>query len=259
MLYFPTSSFEPFNAKLSNFDCSDSLLSAKMDCYSFKRNKKDRKLVTAVDKRVQSTVGDSDSLYTITPLGNMKIHENRQKLANLILLLNLAFPDFSFDDLTPQHFQRHTSPVQVLKAIANQIIEYIPNFNHQKLLYEPLKNVVNLSQCEIFSFLPEEEDNIFEGSIWCINYVFYARKQKRLVFIRCQLDPKPTETTFSDFDTEPIESFKGSLTESKLTLITPINSDSDDDGAFSFSQSNQVSDDEDDTITSSTFEPLPFV
>lgn len=53
-------------------------------------------------------------------------------------------------------------------------------------LWNALADIIKLSECEVFSYLPDMESDPFsEGNIWSFNYFFVNKQLKRIVYLTC--------------------------------------------------------------------------
>jgi len=53
-------------------------------------------------------------------------------------------------------------------------------------LWLSIEEVVHLSECEIYSYVPNMEDDPFsQGNLWTFNYFFFNRGLKRIIYFTC--------------------------------------------------------------------------
>jgi hypothetical protein len=46
--------------------------------------------------------------------------------------------------------------------------------------------VVELKSCEIYSYVPDmEEDPFSDGALWSFNYFFFNKELKRIIYFTC--------------------------------------------------------------------------
>lgn len=108
----------------------------KLEAYSCKNIKRDKKLF----RTLESAYNDERDLLTshsppnfdgsnimdsggeMTPFGPIDKHASRKTLYLLIATLNIAFPDYEFSDVKPQHFNKEQSGASVLNALSTTLI-----------------------------------------------------------------------------------------------------------------------------------------
>eukprot|EP00622_Pseudochattonella_farcimen_P006055 FR741797.1.p1 GENE.FR741797.1~~FR741797.1.p1 ORF type:complete len:130 (+),score=24.64 FR741797.1:1-390(+) len=53
-------------------------------------------------------------------------------------------------------------------------------------LWMSIEEVVKLKDCEIYSYVPDmEEDPFSEGNLWTFNYLFFNKTLKRILYFTC--------------------------------------------------------------------------
>lgn len=108
----------------------------RLEAYSCKNIKRDKKLF----RTLESAYNDERDLITshsppsidgsnimetggeMTPFGPIDKHASRKTLYLLIATLNIAFPDYEFSDVKPQHFNKEQSGAAVLNALSTTLI-----------------------------------------------------------------------------------------------------------------------------------------
>jgi len=103
----------------------------RMEAYSCKNIKRDKKLFKSLEHAYQDEVSNSPPLPSwlalsreseMTPFGPIDDHASRKTLYLLIATLNIAFPDYEFSDVRPSHFNKEESGASVLNALSNTIV-----------------------------------------------------------------------------------------------------------------------------------------
>ncbi|KAF8659042.1 hypothetical protein AX16_001915 [Volvariella volvacea WC 439] len=103
----------------------------RMEAYSCKNIKRDKKLFKALEHAYQDEISNSPPLPSwlaleqeaeMTPFGPIDKHASRKTLYLLIATLNIAFPDHEFSDVRPSHFNKEESGASVLNALSNTLI-----------------------------------------------------------------------------------------------------------------------------------------
>lgn len=103
----------------------------RMEVYSCKNIKRDKKLFKTLESAYKDEVSNSPPLPSwlnldqeaeMTPFGPIDKHASRKTLYLLIATLNIAFPDYEFSDVRPSHFVKEKSGASVLNALSNTLV-----------------------------------------------------------------------------------------------------------------------------------------
>lgn len=103
----------------------------RMEAYSCKNIKRDKKLFKTLENAYQEDVSNSPPLPSwlaldreaeMTPFGPIDKHASRKTLYLLIATLNIAFPDYEFSDVRPSQFAKEESGAGVLNALSNTLV-----------------------------------------------------------------------------------------------------------------------------------------
>jgi Maf1 regulator len=103
----------------------------RMEAYSCKNIKRDKKLFKTLESAYQEDVSNSPPLPSwlaldreaeMTPFGPIDRHASRKTLYLLIATLNVAFPDHEFSDVRPSHFVKEEDGANILNALSNTLI-----------------------------------------------------------------------------------------------------------------------------------------
>ena len=102
----------------------------RMEAYSCKNIKRDKKLFKSLEHAYQDEISNSPPVPSwlalereaeSTPFGTMDKHSSRKTLYLLIATLNVAFPDHDFSDVRPHQFCKEESGASVLNALSNTL------------------------------------------------------------------------------------------------------------------------------------------
>jgi hypothetical protein len=102
-----------------------------MEAYSCKNIKRDKKLFKTLEDAYKDEVSHSPPLPSwlaldqeaeMTPFGPIDKHASRKTLYLLIATLNIAFPDYDFTDVRPNHFVKEKSGAGVLNSLSNTLV-----------------------------------------------------------------------------------------------------------------------------------------
>mmetsp|Transcript_4761 Transcript_4761/g.7072 ORF Transcript_4761/g.7072 Transcript_4761/m.7072 type:complete len:113 (-) Transcript_4761:237-575(-) len=56
----------------------------------------------------------------------------------------------------------------------------------RKKFWTSLDSIINLKKCNIYSFIPDDEAEVFGvGNIWTLNYFFVNKSAKRICLLTC--------------------------------------------------------------------------
>lgn len=97
-------------------------------------------------------------------------------MTDLILTLNLSFPDYDFSSVKADDFKRLSSPHVAIQHINERLSEFAltsttakkmkqnsnkqkPNSNFLSELWKTIDNVIFIDDCIVFSYVRPEEDN----------------------------------------------------------------------------------------------------
>lgn len=103
----------------------------RLEAYSCKNIKRDKRLFKALETAYQEDVSNSPPLPSwlaldkeadMTPFGPIDKHASRKILYLLISTLNIAFPDHDFTDVRPSHFVKEETGAGVLNALSNTLV-----------------------------------------------------------------------------------------------------------------------------------------
>ncbi|KAF8962712.1 Maf1 regulator-domain-containing protein [Flammula alnicola] len=103
----------------------------RMEAYSCKNIKRDKKLFKTLETAYQDDVSHSPPLPSwlaldreaeMTPFGPIDKQASRKTLFLLIATLNVAFPDHEFSDVRPSHFVKEEDGANILNALSNTLI-----------------------------------------------------------------------------------------------------------------------------------------
>ena len=114
----------------------------------------------------------------LSPFGPMSQSTSRKTFYYLIATLNVAFPDYDFSQITPNHFQRIPSLLLAINAINTTLINLGKSDLVQRLgIWDRINQFMELDECEIYSFIPDDDSNPYSGAIWAYNFFFFNKKQ----------------------------------------------------------------------------------
>ncbi|KAI9022727.1 Maf1 regulator-domain-containing protein [Phycomyces nitens] len=139
----------------------EAILTGRIEAYSCKSAGSDKKLFKQIESKYNvdlsgGSISPDDYLHTIvSPFGRLDESTPRKTFFYLLATLNAAFPEHDFGDVRPDQFSKQPSPDMVINSV-------------NTTLYNP--------------DIEDDPMNDEEGYLWSINYFFFNRKLKRMVF-----------------------------------------------------------------------------
>lgn len=148
----------------------------------------------------------------LTPLGDLRDLSTRRLMTDLILTLNMSFPDYDFSAVQPHDFQPVALP-EVMQAVYAQLSPFLCNGNESDAISDPtslasvgntledgshpapqslffvelwsaLDELMELKECEIYLWNNADMSGE-ELWLWSFNYFFVNKTLKRIVFFTC--------------------------------------------------------------------------
>jgi hypothetical protein len=104
----------------------------------------------------------------------------------LISTLNASFPDYDFSSASPDSFvvQEMNSVVQKVNSFLAELTTVNSTFLQE--MWQDISTVMDLKNCEIFSYVPDmEEDPFSDGVLWSFNFFFFNKELKRILYFTC--------------------------------------------------------------------------
>jgi hypothetical protein len=133
-------------------------------------------------------LASSPSALGSSPLGALSESSTRRLLIDLISTMNASFPDHDFSALRPEQFCRELHVNQVMTSVNRHLAPLSETYNSSFLddLWLSIEDVVKLRECEVYSYVPDMEDDPFsQGNLWSFNYFFFNRTLKRIIYFTC--------------------------------------------------------------------------
>lgn len=212
MKFLEQPQLEMLTSFLSNREVGDSILHGRIEAFSCKRAGEDKKLSKMLEQQYTEEVACSPtSAISTSPLGPLSDAGTRRLLIDLISTMNASFPDHDFSSLRPEQFCREHHISLVQNRINLHLAELSEAYNSSFLqeLWSAIDDVVRLGECEVYSYVPDmEEDPFSEGNLWTFNYFFFNRNLKRILFFTCiacskyLAAPSPMHGTGTESDAE---------------------------------------------------------
>ncbi|KAG0764548.1 hypothetical protein G6F57_005070 [Rhizopus arrhizus] len=175
MKFLEVNSLELINTAF-RWETSECVLTGRVEAYSCKSAGTDKKLFKTLEHRYNTLAPGSispDDLQVISPFGRLTESTPRKTFFYLLATLNAAFPDNDFEDVRPEQFMKMPS------------VEMVMNSVNTTLLWDVLDEIVQFNECDVYTYNSDVDDdpmNEEEGYLWSLNYFFFNRKLKRMIF-----------------------------------------------------------------------------
>lgn len=203
MEYIQNSEFEQLSVLLTNLAIGSYNINGKIEAFSSsiknERSQKQQLQQKANDDTIQDfepirrqrshSVGNYNTRkYTrrrASSLGDLSEPTSRILFMDFINALNEAFPDYDFGYSKLHQFKDQDPPV-VMSMVNNYLAEITVSHNaFLEKLWNSIDEIVNLRQCEIFSYYPDNHDDDRYVNIWEFHYFFFNKNSNRLCYFTC--------------------------------------------------------------------------
>ncbi|KAG0172802.1 RNA polymerase III-inhibiting protein maf1 [Apophysomyces sp. BC1034] len=172
------------------WETAECVLTGRVEAYSCKSAGSDKKLFRQLENRynvdllMPGSISPDDP-QIISPFGRLDEATPRRTFFYLLATLNASFPEHDFADIRPDQFTKLPSLDLVMNSV-NTTLFNLGNdviVNHYRL-WDILDELVELHDCDVYSYNPDIDDDPMneEGYLWSMNYFFFNRKLKRMVF-----------------------------------------------------------------------------
>lgn len=123
-----------------------------------------------------------------SPFGPLDQPSARKTFAYLIATLNASHPDYDFSFvLRPTDFRREKSLRRVINVFNTTLLNIGVNVNTSlPRLWETIDAEMELKNCYIFSYAPQDAENDpygEDGLIWSNIYFFFNKNRKRVCYL----------------------------------------------------------------------------
>ncbi|SOV74177.1 repressor of RNA polymerase III transcription MAF1, putative [Plasmodium sp. gorilla clade G3] len=120
--------------------------------------------------------------------------EKKIILTNIINILNYVFPDYEFKYLNNSNYKYIKNINSVIDNINYNLFYIIENIyrGFNKKIWKILKELIDFKYCDVYTYLNDTDNDPYvdKESISSFNYFFFAKKNKRILFISCITKPK---------------------------------------------------------------------
>ncbi|GLJ49058.1 hypothetical protein SUGI_1034950 [Cryptomeria japonica] len=183
------------NAFLNNVNLGECILKGSLEAYSCKAAGNDRKLSRSLEQEVLDYLVQYPDNNSSSPVGPLCNTASRRTLIHLILTMNHIYPDYDFSIVQAHNFSKECGLNVVKQKIENYLIESEKVWTMENggdtpfldSIWKAIDEVIDLSNCEVYSYMPEIEGDPFleRGAVWSFNFFFYNKKLKRILSFSC--------------------------------------------------------------------------
>ncbi|KAI8997191.1 Maf1 regulator-domain-containing protein [Pilobolus umbonatus] len=193
------------------WETAECILTGRVEAYSCKSAGHDKKLFKTLENRYNADLLAPGSISpeevnVISPFGRLTESTPRKTFFYLLATLNAAFPDNDFEDVRPDQFIKLPSVDLVINSVNTTLFNLGNDLIVNKYrLWDVLDEIVQLNECDVYTYNPDVDDdpmNEEEGFLWSMNYFFFNRKLKRMVFFSTKSESMNAPTSDNDEDGE---------------------------------------------------------
>ncbi|ORZ00990.1 Maf1 regulator-domain-containing protein [Syncephalastrum racemosum] len=238
MKFLEIPSLETLNTNF-RWETEDCVLTGRVEAYSCKSAGSDKKLFKQLEHKYTGQEALSagsispDDFHIISPFGRLDEAAPRKTFFYLLATLNAAFPDYDFSDSRPDQFSKQASLDLVINSVNTSLFnlgnDFIVNRYRQvdknaevidvliefsillqlNSLWEVLDDLIELKDCDVYTYNPDPDNDPMneDGYLWSMNYFFFNRRLKRMVFFSVKnqsmntaSDNEPEDEIFDDDD-----------------------------------------------------------
>ncbi|KAL1531919.1 repressor of RNA polymerase III transcription MAF1 [Salvia divinorum] len=168
-------------------------IKGSLDAYSCKHAGTDKKLSLSLENELLDHLGKSLDTESSSPDEYLIRRSSRKTLIYLLLTLHQMYPDCYFSAARTHEFFTEESWDSFKQIFDVYMLEASQEWSREnegdslpETLHKALDEVVKVSECEIYSYNPNSDEDPFleGGAIWSYNFFFYNKKLKRVVSFR---------------------------------------------------------------------------
>jgi|EP00670_Eutreptiella_braarudii_P009954 hypothetical protein len=221
------------NSLLDEADSGDCVLSTRLECYTCRGTRTDKRLSHQIETRLTEEaqfqwacspdLGPAEPLELVTSLSldsspgldashlthGLGKSNPLRTYTHLVLCLNHCYNhEFDFSCIPSEDFQQDESLSSIKSDINSILVKFSSETKSFPQLEEEFWNAVNdtisTPECEFYIYKPEEgEDPIQEleqAALWSKHFFFYNKKLKKVLLLRCWAQSKSMSR--GDYDGE---------------------------------------------------------
>eukprot|EP00474_Spongospora_subterranea_P009908 CRZ10366.1 hypothetical protein [Spongospora subterranea] len=182
MKFLDVPELEDINERLNCLDLGDRILNARLEAYTCRPYKEDKKLLSEISRKYNDDgVGRGQCN---SPLGSMKLPSTRKLFSQLISVMNQSFIDYDFRDASPDNFK----PVSLSEAsrainmhVLDPVEKEVPGLKAS--FWHTVDEFMDLNAADVYRYESNLDLDVFtKGKLFSCNFFFINRKKSRLVF-----------------------------------------------------------------------------
>lgn len=208
------------NLILERVDVNDRFIEAKIELFEYTEKLKKKKRVGRTEIGsgigIESGSGRVSTVATTVAVGTKKHVTNiigkkcaKHILINIINILNYVFPDYEFKHLKNTNYQYIKNINKAFDNINYNLFYLIEKLykGFNRKIWKLLKELIDFKHCDVYTYLNNTDYDPYVdiNSISSFNYFFFAKKNKRILFISCITKPKYKTYNDDDFNNVYIE------------------------------------------------------
>lgn len=168
--------------------------------------------------------------YSNSALGDFQETCTRRLMTDLILTMNISFPDYDFSNVKPSHFVKMPNSNSAINRTNEKLSELAATTavgnNFLSELWNAINDVIDFSETDVYSYVPpnkyddgdplsfltntlSEADGTNVVPLWTFNFFFINKSLKRILLFTCvQTMRNDIEATASGDELERGVSFR---------------------------------------------------
>lgn len=132
-------------------------------------------------------------------LGDLDEVSTQLLLVNLIEALNEFFPDYDFHSTKPEQFVIQDAAT-CMRAV-NKHLSFVKDldclFLHK--MWASINDAVDIRKAEIFSYVPDMNDDPFsDGILWSFNFFIFNKERGRICYFTCIAKRNETDESYDE-------------------------------------------------------------
>eukprot|EP01096_Ripella_sp_DP13-Kostka_P017042 TRINITY_DN8590_c0_g1_i1.p1 TRINITY_DN8590_c0_g1~~TRINITY_DN8590_c0_g1_i1.p1 ORF type:complete len:260 (+),score=97.78 TRINITY_DN8590_c0_g1_i1:74-781(+) len=168
----------------------------RLETFSCKNAGDDKKVFHTLSASFEEMAkSPSQFMVSTSPFGPISESSTQKSFFFIISTLNLMFPECDFCNLQPSEFHKEQDLMRVVHNINSMLARVLSDFQtRQQQLWNQFDADMDLKECNVYSFMPNEFDPFDDGSgvgaLWSFCYLFHNKKVKRVAVFFCRATPQ---------------------------------------------------------------------
>jgi len=212
MKFLELQSIEQLTAYFSGIPSlsGEALIHGKFEAYSCKQAGSDKKLYKSLETQFQVELSKSPDARELgtSPFGPLTESASRKTLMHLISILNASFPDYDFCQVKGEMFKKESDLTLAMNSINTTLSSVVPSFNEIcPKMWQSIDTEISLKECDIYSYVGDSDTDPLadQGNIWSMNYFFYNKKLKRILFVTFRAISPMNDVPSSELTSDELE------------------------------------------------------